>query len=59
MHCFRQANRCDDGLARMSFRMNDDFKLYDSPPVDILDVFERDLNGMYFNRICLEPCVFL
>ena len=59
MHCFRQANRCADGLARMSFRMNDDFKLYDSLPVDVLDVFEGDLNGMYFNRICLEPCVFL
>lgn len=24
--------------------------------VDILDVFERGLNGMYFNKICPEPC---
>ena len=23
--------------------------------VDILDVFERSLNGMYFNKICPEP----
>ena len=59
MHCFRQANQCANGLARMSFRINDDFKLYVSPPVDVLDVFEGDLNGMYLNRICPEPCVFL
>ena len=36
--------------------MNTDFLIYDSLPVDILDVFEGDLNGMYFNRICPEPC---
>ena len=57
MHCFRQTNRCADGLARMSFRMLDDFKVYDSPPVDVFDVFEGDLIGMYLNRICPEPCV--
>ena len=38
-HCFQQANQCADGLARMSFRLNADFLIYDSPPVDILDVF--------------------
>lgn len=59
MHCFRQANWCADELARMSFRMNVDFKTYDSPPMDVLDVFEGDLNGMYFNKICHEPCVSL
>ena len=58
MHCFRQANQCADDLARMSFRMHDDFKLYDSPPVDVLDVFEGDLIGMYLNKICPDPCVF-
>ena len=55
-HCFRQANQCADGLARMSYRMSIDFLFYDSSPVDILDVFEGDLNGMYFNNICLELC---
>ena len=42
-HCFWQANQCADGLARISFRMNTDFLFffYNSPPVDILDVFER------------------
>ena len=56
-HCFRQTNQCANGLAKMSLRMNADFLIYDNLPVDILDVFEGDLNGIYFNRICLEPCI--
>ena len=51
-HCFRQANQCADGLAKKSLRMTADFLRYDSSPVDILDVFEEDLNGMYSVRIC-------
>ena len=27
------------------------FFLFDIPPMDIENVFEDDLNGMYFNRI--------
>ena len=38
-HRFRQANQCADGLAKKSLRMTTDFLRYDSPPVDILDVF--------------------
>ena len=56
-HCFRQANQCADGLARMSCRMNAEFLIYESLPVNILEVFEGDLNGMYLNRICPEPCI--
>lgn len=56
-HCFRQANQCTDGLVGMSFRINADFLFYDSLPVNVLDVFEEVLNGMYFNRICPEPCL--
>ena len=37
--------------------MNADLLIYDSQSVDILDAFEGDLNGMYFNRICLEPSI--
>ena len=51
-HCFRQANQCADSLAKKSLRMSADFLSYDSSPVDILDVFEGDLNGMYSVRIC-------
>ena len=56
-HCFQQANKCADGLPRMSFSLITDFLIYDSPPMDILDVFEGELNGMYFNRIYPEACL--
>ena len=55
-HCFRQANQCADGLARMSFSLNADFLLFDSPPVDIIDVFEGDLIGRSVPRSCIDPC---
>ena len=43
-HCFRQANRCANSLARMSYCLD----------VDLIDVVEDDLNGMSFNRLCSE-----
>lgn len=55
-HCFWQVNQCAACLARMSFSLIADFFIYDSPRVDILDVFEGDLNRMYFNKICHESC---
>ena len=44
-HCFRQANRCVDRLARMSFSQISNFSLFDSSHVDMIDVIENDLNG--------------
>ena len=58
-HCFCQANCCADSLAKMNFNQVVDFSTFDSPPMDMIDVFEDNLNGMYFNRICLEPLGFL
>ena len=55
-HCFRQANRCVDRLARMSFSQISNFSLFDSSHVDMIDVIENDLNGMYFDRLCPELC---
>ena len=48
-------NRCVDSFAKMSFNLDVDFLFFsfNNPPMDIVDVY--DLNGMYFNRICLEP----
>ena len=51
-HCFRQANRCADSLARLSFCLDADFSTFDSLPVDLIDVFEDDLNGLFCNRVC-------
>ena len=56
-HCFHQANRCADSLARMNFSLDSAFYSFHSPLVDLLDVFEDDLNGVYVSRLCLEPDV--
>ena len=56
-HCYRQANWCADLLARMGAVQGNDFISFVSPPVDICNVFEEDLNGVYFNRMCPEPIV--
>ena len=55
-HCFQQVNQCADDLARMSFSLNADFLIFDSPPVDIIDVFEGDFIGKSFPRSCIDPC---
>ena len=53
-HCFHQTNRCANSLARRSYCLDVDFSTFDSPPVDLVDVFEDDFNGIYVNRICTE-----
>ena len=57
-HCYREVNRCADSLARLSLTLDADFSSFLSPPVDIFSVFEDDLNGMYFDRLCPDPFVF-
>ena len=56
-HCFRQANRCADRLARMAADRNLDFISFESPPVDLVNVLEEDSNGMYMTRLCLDHVV--
>ena len=56
-HCFFQMNRCVDSLARINYCLDVDFSTFDSSHVDLVDVFEDDLNGMYFNKICPETDV--
>ena len=51
-HCYRQANRCADLLARMGAIQDVEFISSRSPPVDICNAFEDDYNGMSFNRMC-------
>ena len=53
-HCFREANRCADGLARLGAKQSGDFLLFNCPPVDIIDLFNFDANGLYLNRLCPE-----
>ena len=56
-HYFHQANRCANSLARLSLSQEAEFSSFDSPPVDMENVFEDDLDGMYFDRICPELIV--
>ena len=51
-HCFRQANRCADVMARMGSAHCLDVSVFHSPPVDALEAFEADLNGLFFDRSC-------
>lgn len=58
-HCYREANQCADSFARMGISNNLELTYFESPPVDIVSVFENDFNGMYFNRLCPKPIVAL
>ncbi|KAL0001474.1 hypothetical protein SO802_015255 [Lithocarpus litseifolius] len=50
-HCFRQANRCADFLARMSFDQVSDFISFICLPEDIRNLLEEDVAGLYVNRV--------
>jgi len=56
-HCYRQVNQCADLLARMGAVQELDFISFVSPPVDICNVFEDDLDGVYYNRMCADSVV--
>jgi len=51
-HCYRQANRCADLLAKMGVEQEIDLIKYISPPVDVLQTLQDDRDGLYINRIC-------
>ncbi|KAL0014264.1 hypothetical protein SO802_001333 [Lithocarpus litseifolius] len=53
-HCYRQANRCVDMLARMGAEQELHFLMFNSLPVEVLSAFEDDCTGVYFNRLCPE-----
>ena len=46
-------------MARMGSAHCLEFSIFHSPPVDVLEAFEVDLNGMFFDRICLYCAVAL
>ena len=52
LHCFRQANRCADMLARMSIEQDVDFISYNCPPVDIRSFLDEDAVGLFVNKGC-------
>ncbi|XP_030931901.1 uncharacterized protein LOC115957726 [Quercus lobata] len=50
-HCFCQANRCADLLARMSLDQVTDFVSFNCLPVDIRGIVEEDVVGLFVNRL--------
>ena len=58
-HCYWQANRCADLLAKIRVEQEIDFLNYLSPPVDFLQILQEDRNGLYVNRICHDSVVSL
>ena len=44
-------------MARKGFEQQLDFCVFNSPPVDVLETFREDFNGMYFNRLCPKRVV--
>ena len=53
-HCFREANQCADFLAKKGAAQDQDFRIYNDPPVDMSMLLYYDSIGMYFERLCLN-----
>ena len=49
-HCYQQANRCADVMARMGSDQPIDYIVFHSSPKDVLEAFEVDCN----DRRCTE-----
>ena len=56
-HCFRQANCCANMMARKGAEQQLDYCAFSSPRVDVLEIFGKDLDGKYCNRLCADGAV--
>jgi len=56
-HCYCQANRCADLIARLGAEQELEYRLFSSPPVDLAKALEDDCNGVFSNRLCTEQDV--
>jgi len=50
--CFREANRCADALAKFGTTMEEDFIVFESSPVFILNLLHYDKMGLTQDRLC-------
>ncbi|KAL0002235.1 hypothetical protein SO802_016016 [Lithocarpus litseifolius] len=57
IHCYREANRSADKLARMGAVQQRPFSIFLSPPVEVLNIFNSDLFGETIARACPESMV--
>ena len=50
-HCYRQANKCVDALARRGALLPQDFVVFLEPPADVALLLSLDAAGVAFDRI--------
>ena len=53
-HYFREANQSANKLARMGAAQDSQFKLFLCSLVDLVTIFNSNLNGLYLTRMCTE-----
>ena len=49
-HCYREANKCANTLARWGAMLAKDFVLFLQPPSDVLFLLNLDYSGVTFDR---------
>ena len=57
-HCFQETNKYANTLATGSLETNQDFVVFDSPPMDISKLLFCDIIGMYYERIALPSNLY-
>ena len=50
-------NCCADMIARKGAEQQLDYCAFSSLPVDVLEIFKKDLDGKYCNRLCADGAV--
>ena len=51
-HCYREANRCADMLAKVGLDQSSCLLHFDCPPEIIRTILDEDCNGMFVDRTC-------
>lgn len=49
-HCYREANKCVDALARRGANLNQDFTIFMDPPFDVAFFLNLDSTGTFYIR---------
>lgn len=57
-HCFREANKYADALARRGALLSQDFTSFSFPPFDIALLLSLDFVGTLYQRVCSNFFVF-
>ena len=58
-HCYWQANRCADMLAKMGVEQEIELLNLLSSLVDVLQILQDDRDGLFVNRTCHDSVVSL